>query len=59
MSKGGMDTFALVINYLMIFGPLCMLLLVHKIRWLPMVGQLYTSSEKYDLMNYVIAFVKD
>jgi hypothetical protein len=63
MSKGGMDTFALVINYLNDFWtPMHAtigLFKVHEIRWLSMVGQLHTSSEKYDLMNCVIAFVKD
>jgi hypothetical protein len=63
MSKGGMDTFALVINYLNdSWTPMHVtigLFKVHEIRWLSMVEQLHTSLEKYDLMNYVIAFVKD
>jgi hypothetical protein len=63
MSKGGMDTFSLVINYLNDFWtPMHVtigLLKVHEIRWFSMVRQLHTSLEKYDLMNCVVAFVKD
>jgi hypothetical protein len=32
---------------------------VHEIKWFSMVGQSHTSLEKYDLINYVIVFVKD
>jgi hypothetical protein len=63
MSKGKMDTFALVINYLNNFWNLIHvsvgLFEVHEITWFSIVGQLHTLLEKLDLMHYVIAFVKN
>jgi hypothetical protein len=63
MSRGGVDTFALVINYLneslmpqhITIG----LFEVHEMTRLSMVGQLHSLLEKYDLMHHMIAFVKD
>ncbi len=58
-----MDTFAFVISsfndfWTPIHVPIG-LFKVHEIKWFSMVGQLHTSLKKYDLMNYVIVFVKD
>jgi len=63
MSRGGMDTFALVINYLneswmpqhFTIG----LFEVHETIGLSMANQLCSLLEKYDLMHRMIAFVKD
>jgi hypothetical protein len=63
MSKGGVDTFALVINYLneswmpqhVIIG----LFEVHETIRLSMVVQLCSLLENYDLMHHMIKFVKD
>ncbi len=63
MSKGGMDTFALVINYLnesqMPHHVTICLFEVHDTTRLSMAGQLHSLIEKYDLMHHMIAFVKD
>jgi hypothetical protein len=63
MSKGKMDTFALVINYLNNFWNLTHVIVDlfegDKTTWFFIVVQLHTSFEKSDLMHYVIAFVKD
>jgi hypothetical protein len=32
---------------------------VHETTWFSMVDQLHTLLEKFDVMHYVIAFVKD
>jgi hypothetical protein len=63
MSKGDVDTFALVINYLneswMPQHVTIGLFEVHEIIGLSMANQLRSLLEKYDLMHCMIAFVKD
>jgi len=63
MSRGGVDTFALVINCLneswMPRHVTIGLFEVHETIGLSMAGQLRSLLEKYDLMNCMIAFVKD
>jgi hypothetical protein len=63
MSKGGVDTFALVFNYLnesWMPQPVTIgLFEVHEMIGLSMVGQLCSLFEKYNLMHHMIAFVKD
>ncbi len=58
-----MDTFALVINYLNNFWNLMHVSVglseIHETTWFSMVDQLCTFLEKFNLMHYVIAFVKD
>ncbi len=62
-SKGKMNMFALVINYLNNFWNLTHvsvgLFEVHETTWFSIVGQLCILLDKFDLMHYVIAFVKD
>ncbi len=63
MFRGGMDTFALAINYLneswmpqhFAIG----LFEVHETIGLSMVSQLRSLLEKYDLMHCMITFVKN
>ncbi len=63
MSRGGVDTFALVINsYNDSWIPMHVtvgLFEVHDTTRASMVGQLEFSFGKYDLTHHVIAFVKD
>jgi hypothetical protein len=63
MSKSGMDTLALVINYLneswMPQHVTINLFEVHETIGLSMASQLHSLLEKYDLMHHMIAFVKD
>jgi hypothetical protein len=63
MSRGGVDTFALVINCLneswMPQHVTIGLFEVHETIGLSMAGQLHSLLKKYDLMNYMIVFVKD
>ncbi len=63
MSKGGVDNFALVINYLneswMPQHVTMGLFKVHETIRLSIVGRSHSSLEKYDLMHCMIAFVKD
>jgi len=62
MSRGSMDTFALIIDYLNdLWTPMHAtigLFDVHETTWLSMAKQLCTLIEKYDLMHRVITFVK-
>jgi hypothetical protein len=62
MSKSGMDTLTLVINYLneswMPQHVTISLFEVHETNGLSMASQLHSILEKYDLM-YMITFVKD
>ncbi len=63
ISKGGMDTFALVTNYMNDFWTTMQatigLFKVHENTTISMVRHLCTLLGKYDLMCYVIGFVKD
>ncbi len=63
MSRGGVDTFALVINYLneswMPQHVSIGLFEVHETIGLSMVGKLHSLFEKYDLIHCMIIFVKD
>lgn len=63
MCKGGVDTFALAINYLNAsWTPIhatISLFEVHETMGLSMTKQWQFLFEKYDLMHYVIGFVKD
>ncbi len=63
MSKGGVDTFALVINYLyeswMPQHVTIGLFEVHETIGLSIDGKLHSLLEKYDLMHRMIVFVKD
>ncbi len=63
ISKGGMDTFALVTNYMKDFWTTMQatigLFKIHENTMFSMVRHLCTLFEKYDLMCYVIGFVKD
>ncbi len=63
MSKGSMDTFALVINYLNEFWMpqhvTIGLFELHETIGLSMVVQLCSLLEKYELMHQMITFVKD
>ncbi len=63
MCKGGVDTFALTINYLSAFWTLIHatinLFEVHETMGLSMIKQQRSLFEKYDLMHNVIAFMKD
>jgi hypothetical protein len=62
MSRGCVDTFALVINYLneswMPHHVTIGLFEVHETTRLSMINQLCSLLEKYDLMHCMIAFVK-
>jgi hypothetical protein len=63
MCKGGVDTFALTINYLNVFWTFIHAIInlfeVHETTWLSMTKQHISLFEKYDLMHNVIAFMKD
>ncbi len=63
MSRGSLDNFALVINYLNEFWmpqhATIGLIEVHDTTWLSMASQLHSLLEKYDLMHCMITFVKD
>jgi hypothetical protein len=63
MSRLGVDTFALVINYLNDYWipqhVTIDLFKVHESTRLSMVGQLHFLLEKYNLMHHMITFVKD
>ncbi len=63
MCKGGVDTFALTINYLNVFWTSIHVTInffeVHETMGLSMTKQQKSLFEKYDLMHNVIAFVKD
>jgi hypothetical protein len=63
MFKGKVNTFALVINYLSNFLNIMDVTIglfeVHETMGFPMVGQLHTLLEKFDLVHNVITFVKD
>ncbi len=58
-----MNTFSLVINYLNIFWNLTHVSVglfdIHETTWFSMVDRLCTLLEKFDLMYYAIAFVKN
>ncbi len=63
MSKGGIDTFALVINYLdEVWTPMHVTIgvfQVHKTSGNSMTFQLQALLENFGLIHHVIAFVKD